>query len=185
METTSNWLDLKSMVLMALFAAITCVLAPMSVPIGPVPISLGTLVIYFSVVILGWQRSLISTGVYVLLGLVGLPVFTGFEGGIGKIAGPTGGYLLGYFFMIIVCGLFIEIKSERTWMKYLLSFAGMVLGTAVLYAFGTVWFCISTGSGVWAALLICVFPFVLGDLVKIILAVVIAPKLAEQIKKIG
>ena len=83
--------DLKSMVLMALFAALTCVLAPLSIPIGPVPISFTNLVIYFSLYVLGWQRATITYLVYLLLGLVGLPVFSGFAGGIGKLAGPTGG----------------------------------------------------------------------------------------------
>ena len=81
--------DLKSMVLMALFAALTCVLAPLSIPSGPVPISLTNLVIYFSLYVLGWQRATITYLVYLLLGLVGLPVFSGFEGGVGKLAGPT------------------------------------------------------------------------------------------------
>lgn len=185
MEATSTWFNLKDMVLMALFAAVICALAPFSVPIGPVPVSLATLVIYFSVFVLGWQRALIATSIYLLIGIAGLPVFSGFGSGIGKIVGPTGGYLLGYLFMIIPCGLFLQIKSEKPWMNYLLRFVGMVLGTAVLYAFGTAWFCFSTGSELWTALLTCVFPFILGDLVKIVLALVIAPKLAEQIKKIG
>jgi len=101
-----NFFNLKDMVLMALFAALTCVLAPLAVPIGPVPISLTNLVIYFSLYVLGWQRATITYIVYLLLGLVGLPVFSGFEGGVGKVAGPTGGYLIGFIFMAIVCGAF-------------------------------------------------------------------------------
>lgn len=185
MENKTKIFDLKNMVLMALFAALTCVLAPMSVPIGPVPISLTNLVIYFSVFVLGWQRATITYLVYLLLGMAGLPVFSGFEGGMGKIAGPTGGYLVGFILMTILCGLFIQIHTEKLWMDYLLSFLGMVLGTALAYAFGTAWFCFSTGTGLWAALLICVFPFIVGDLVKIVIALAVAPTLAKQIKKIG
>lgn len=172
--------ETKSMVLMALFAAVTCILAPLAVPIGPVPISLTNLVIYFSIYVLGWKRGTITYLVYLLLGTVGLPVFSGFSGGLGKLAGPTGGYLIGFIFMAIICGLFIEKTSN-----ILLDIVGMILGTAVAYAFGTAWFCISTGTGVVAALSLCVFPFILGDLVKILLAGFIAPKLAAQIKKIG
>lgn len=185
MENKTRFFDLKNMVLMALFAALTCVLAPFSVPIGPVPISLTNLVIYFSVFVLGWQRATITYIVYLLLGMAGLPVFSGFEGGMGKIAGPTGGYLIGFILMTILCGLFIEIHTEKPAMKYLFGFVGMVLGTAVAYAFGTAWFCFSTGTGLWAALVICVFPFIVGDLVKIVLALAVAPTLAKQIKKIG
>lgn len=177
--------DLKSMVLMALFAALTCVLAPLSVPIGPVPISLTNLVIYFSVYVLGWQRATITYIVYLLLGLVGLPVFSGFEGGIGKLAGPTGGYLIGFIFMAIVCGLFVKIKEDQKIVNLVVGIAGMILGTAIAYAFGTAWFCFSTGTGLVAALALCVFPFILGDLIKIVIAALVAPPLAKQIKKLG
>ena len=177
--------DLKSMVLMALFAALTCVLAPLSIPIGPVPISLTNLVIYFSLYVLGWQRATITYLVYLLLGLVGLPVFSGFEGGVGKLAGPTGGYLIGFIFMAIISGLFVKMKEDEVILNRVLGIAGMILGTLVAYAFGTAWFCYSTGTGLSAALALCVIPFVPGDLVKIIVAAVIAPTIAKQIRKLG
>ena len=185
MEKKEKLFGLKNIVLMALFAALTCVLAPLSVPIGPVPISLTNLVIYFSVFILGWQRATITYIVYLLLGMVGLPVFSNFEGGIGKLAGPTGGYLIGFILMAIICGLFNLIQSDKVWLKYVFSFLGMVMGTAVACAFGTAWFCFSTGTGLFAALLICVFPFIIGDLVKIVVALVAAPPIATQIKKLS
>lgn len=177
--------DLKSMVLMALFAALTCVLAPLSIPIGPVPISLTNLVIYFSLYVLGWQRATITYLVYLLLGLVGLPVFSGFEGGVGKLAGPTGGYLIGFIFMAVISGLFVKKKEDEVILNRVLGIAGMILGTLVAYAFGTAWFCYSTGTGLSAALVSCVIPFIPGDLVKIIVAAVIAPTIAKQIRKLG
>lgn len=177
--------DLKSMVLMALFAALTCVLAPLSIPIGPVPISLTNLVIYFSLYVLGWQRATITYLVYLLLGLVGLPVFSGFEGGVGKLAGPTGGYLIGFIFMAVISGLFVKMKEDEVILNRVLGIAGMILGTLVAYAFGTAWFCYSTGTGLSAALALCVIPFIPGDLVKIIVAAVIAPTVAKQIRKLG
>lgn len=184
MKNKRKLFDLKNMVLMALFAAVTCVLAPLSVPIGPVPISLTNLVIYFSIFILGWQRATITYLVYLLIGMAGLPVFSGFESGLGKFAGPTGGYLVGFILMTIVSGLFIQIRVEKTWLRNVLSFTGMVVGTAIAYAVATVWFCFSTGSGIWAALLICVFPFVIGDIVKMALAIAMAPVIAVRIQKI-
>lgn len=177
--------DLKSMVLMALFAALTCVLAPLSIPIGLVPISLTNLVIYFSLYVLGWQRATITYLVYLLLGLVGLPVFSGFEGGVGKLAGPTGGYLIGFIFMAVISGLFVKMKEDEVILNRVLGIAGMILGTLVAYALGTAWFCYSTGNGLSAALVSCVIPFVPGDLVKIIVAAVIAPTIAKQIRKLG
>ena len=177
--------DLKSMVLMALFAALTCVLAPFSISIGPVPISLTNLVIYFSLYVLGWQRATITYLVYLLLGLVGLPVFSGFEGGVGKLAGPTGGYLTGFIFMAIISGLFVKMKEDEVILNRVLGIAGMILGTLVVYAFGTAWYCYSTGTGLSAALALCVIPFIPGDLVKIIVAAVVAPTEAKQIRKLG
>ena len=117
--------------------------------------------------------------------MVGLPVFSNFEGGIGKLAGQPGGCLIGFILMAIICGLFNLIQSDKVWLKYVFSFLGMVMGTAVAYAFGTAWFCFSTGTGLFAALLICVFPFIIGDLVKIVVALVAAPPIATQIKKLS
>lgn len=178
-KENTRFFETKNMVLMALFAAITCVLGPMSVPIGPVPISLTNLVLYFSLYFLGWKKGTITYMIYLLLGLVGLPVFSGFTGGVGKLAGPTGGYLIGFIFLTIVTGLFIE-KFENI----LLRLTGMILGTAIAYVLGTAWFCISMGTGVMAALATCVFPFIIGDLVKMIVAAFVAPMVAKQTKKV-
>lgn len=172
--------NVQSLVLMALFAAITCVLAPLAVPIGPVPISLTNLVIYFSLYFLGWKKGTITYLVYLLIGLVGLPVFSGFTGGVSKLAGPTGGYLIAFILMAIVTGLFIEHFENNI----VLCIVGMILGTAIAYAGGTAWYCISTGTGVMAALAMCVFPFIIGDLVKIVLAAIAGPALAKQMKKV-
>ena len=174
-----------SMVMMALFAAVTCVLAPLAVPIGPVPISLTNLVIYISLYVLGWKQGTITYIVYLLIGLIGLPVFSGFEGGIGKLAGPTGGYLAGFILMSVICGVFIEKWHETSPVHITLNMVGMILGTIVAYAFGTAWFCISTGTGIMAALSLCVFPFIIGDLIKMVIAVVVGPLIGKQIKKLG
>ena len=83
-----------AMVVTALMAAVTCILAPLSVPIGPVPISLTNFAIYLSLYLLDWKKGTLSYLIYLLLGLVGLPVFSGFTGGLAKLAGPTGGYIM-------------------------------------------------------------------------------------------
>ena len=86
---------------------------------------------------LGWKRGTISYLVYLLIGLVGVPVFSGFTGGIGRLAGPTGGYIIGFIAMAVIAGLVID-KCHNRWLQLL----GMIVGTAVCYAFGTAWFCI-------------------------------------------
>lgn len=185
MVQSTRVIHLKDMVLMALFAAITCVLAPLAIPIGPVPISLTNFVIYVSVYVLGWHRATITYVVYLMIGLAGLPVFSGYEGGIGKMAGPTGGYLIGFIFTAVIAGLFVNLQEEKVLMNRVWGMLGMILGTIVAYGFGTAWFCYSTGTGLSAALALCVFPFIPGDLVKMAVAVVIAPAVAGQIRKMG
>lgn len=168
-----------NLVLMALFAAATCVLAPLSVPIGPVPISLTNLVVFASAYVLGWKRGTLTYIVYLLIGLAGLPVFSGFTGGVGKLAGPTGGYLVGFIFTGAICGIFFG-RFDR---KVVPGFIGMILGMIVAYAFGTAWFCISTGSTVAAALTICVFPFIIGDIAKMVVTVLVGPVIAKGIRR--
>ena len=129
-------LTLKQLTLSGLMAAVFCLLGPLSlnIPISPVPVSLGMLAIYFVTSVLGMKLGTLSVLAYILLGLAGLPVFTGFTGGAGKLLGPTGGYIIGYIFMALICGFFVDKWGHRLLPEIL----GMVLGTAVCYLFGTV-----------------------------------------------
>lgn len=165
-----------SLTVTALMAAVTCVLAPLSIPIGPVPISLTNFVIYLSLYVLDWKKGTVSYLIYLLLGLVGLPVFSGFTGGLGKLAGPTGGYIIGFIPMAIIAGLAID-KYQKRWIHLV----GMMIGTVICYAFGTVWFCLQSGTASAAALSICVFPFIPGDLIKMLIAISFAPKIREKL----
>ena len=169
-----------AMATIALMTAVTCIVAPFSIPIGPVPISLTNFAIYLSLYILNWKKGTISYLLYLLIGLVGLPVFSGFTGGIGKLAGPTGGYIIGFIPMAVIAGIVID-KFSQKWIHLI----GMIVGTAVCYAFGTLWFCLQSGTGVLAALSICVIPFIPGDLIKMVLAIIIAPNIKKQLDKIG
>lgn len=170
-RTKSN-AALKSMTLTALFAAFMCIVSPWTVPIGAVPISLGTFAVYLCAGTLGWKKGGAATAIYLLLGLVGLPVFTGFSGGVQKLAGPTGGYLAAYILLAVISGAVYD-KFKKLWAYPV----GMVLGTAVLYTFGTAWFCIMNGSGVAAAIMTCVVPFLVGDAIKIACATVMSLRL--------
>ena len=161
----------------ALMAAVLCVLGPLVIPIGPVPISLVPLAIFLSVYILGTKKGTIAVLLYLFIGAVGLPVFSGFAGGFGKIAGPTGGYLLGYIFMALIAGWFIHRFYDRIAIQFL----GMLLGLAVLYAFGTAWLSISAGMTFKAALAAGVIPFVAFDIVKIIISIVLGRTIKNRI----
>ena len=171
----------KTMALIALMAAVTCILGPLSlaIPISPVPISFTNLAVYFTIYVLGTKRGTISYLIYLLLGLVGLPVFSGFTGGAGKLFGPTGGYLIGFIFMALICGIFMEKWPTKLY----LHFAGMVLGTAVCYLFGTAWLAFQANMGFYAALAAGVIPFIPGDLVKIIIALLAGPLIRKQLKR--
>lgn len=173
----------RRLVLIAMMTAITCILAPLSIPIpvSPVPISLTNLVLLISVYILGWKDASISFIIYLLLGLAGLPVFSGFSGGLGKIAGPTGGYLAGFIFMTVIAGLAVDIFSG----KRLPAVIGMALGTAVAYAFGTAWLAIQMDLTFISALSIGVLPYLAGDTLKIILAVIAGPMLKKRLRPLN
>lgn len=170
---------INSMTLVALITAITCVLAPLSIPIGPVPISLTNLVIYISVMLIGWKKATISYLIYLLIGLVGLPVFSAFTGGAGKLLGPTGGYLIGFIFMTIISGIFVEKfkNSKALWG------VGMILGTIVTYAFGTSWLAYQANLSFANALAVGVIPFIIGDIIKIIIALIIGSIIKKRIIK--
>lgn len=163
----------------ALMTAITCILGPMAlpIPISPVPISLTNLVLYFMVYILGTKLSLISYVVYILLGAVGLPVFSGFAGGLGKLAGPTGGYLLGFVFLVIIAGWAVDKYPGKLYIHA----AGMALGTAACYMFGTAWLAGQMGISFAAALGVGVIPYLPGDTVKIILALAFGPRIKRSV----
>lgn len=180
-KSTNKKLTTYNMILTALFAAIMCILGPNSIPIGPVPVSFTNLVIYLSVMLIGTKLGTLSYGIYFLLGLVGLPVFSGYSGGLQKIAGPTGGFLIGFFIMSIVAGLFLKFFPNNM----IMIFIGLLLSTALAYAFGTVWFVIMMHTDVMTALSACVFPFIIGDIVKMLIALIIGMNIRKRLIKAG
>lgn len=174
---TNSKFTIQQIAMIAVMTAVTCVLAPLSVPIGPVPISLTNLVIYFSLYLLGWKLGTLSYVIYLLIGLVGVPVFSGFSAGPAKLFGPTGGYLIGFIPMAIIAGIVIDKYTE----KWLLCLLAMIVGTIVCYALGTAWLAYEAKMDMMAALWAGVIPFIPGDLVKMALAILIAPKIRAQV----
>ena len=175
-------LTTKQMALIGVMTAVTCVLGPFTIPlpISPVPISFTNLAIYLTLYVLGAKFGTISYLVYLLLGFAGLPVFSGFTGGVGKLAGPTGGYLVGFIFMALIAGWVMD----RFPGKYVLHAVGMAVGTAVCYAFGTVWLASQLGIDFIAGLGVGVIPYLPGDAVKILFALAVGPKLRKEIKRV-
>lgn len=173
--------------LTGVMTAIICILGPMSlaIPISPVPISLANLAICLSIIILGMKLGTLSCILYLLIGLTGLPVFSGFSGGIGKLAGPTGGYLVGYLFLALIGGFFVECFSGKSLEQRAVQGLGLVFGTAVLYAFGTAWLAYMAGMSFMEALAAGVLPFIPGDLVKIFFVLLLGPEIRVRLLQAG
>ena len=115
-----------------IMTALMCIAGPLAVPIGPIPVTLIVLVLFFALMVTGTKLTMISFTAYLLLGAAGLPVFSGYAGGAAKLAGPTGGYLIGFLFMIPIAGAFRRRYADRP----VLTGCGMLLGLAAAYFFG-------------------------------------------------
>ncbi|OLR58753.1 biotin biosynthesis protein BioY [Anaerostipes sp. 494a] len=174
-------LQTKDITIIGLMAALTCILGPLSItlPFTPVPISFTNLAIYFIAMVIGWKRGTISYLVYLLLGAVGLPVFSAFSGGLAKLAGPTGGYLIGFIFMAIISGWFVEKFNGNP----VASVIGMIIGTAVTYAFGTLWLCYQMHLTFIQGLYEGVIPYLPGDFIKMIIAVILGSAVKKTVGK--
>ncbi|MBD5101915.1 MAG: biotin transporter BioY [Subdoligranulum sp.] len=171
---------IKNYVLTALFAALTAVLAQIQLPIGPVPFNLAFFGMFLAGMLLtpAWAAS--AALLYLLLGLVGIPVFAGFQGGPAALLGNTGGYLVGYVFVALAT----SIAQHRSGRLPVVA-AGMVLGVAICYTFGTAWFTTLSGASFSAALGWCVLPFIVPDLCKGAFAYAVGRMLSARLKAAG
>jgi biotin transport system substrate-specific component len=170
---------LRMMVYASLFAALTAAGAFLAVPLGPVPIVLQNLFVFLAALLLGKRWGVWSVAIYLMTGVLGLPVFAGGTGGIAKIAGPTGGYLLGYLPAAFVIGLFSEKLPKRPFFSVL----AMIAGAMVVYACGVPWLKAVTGMAWPKALSAGFYPFLPGDALKIAAAIPIARVLKEFINR--
>lgn len=162
------------MSLCALFAALTAIGSQIAVAIGPVPVNLATFVVFCAGAILGPRLGALSMGIWVLLGAVGVPVFSLMRGGLQMLVGPTGGYIIGYVPAAFVTGLIMNgAKSGRIAVYPLAMFAGMV----IYFTIGTAWYMILTRVGFAEACMTCVVPFIPFDLLKIAAATAVSHRL--------
>ena len=137
-----------------------------------------------TVALLGLKNGTITVLVYILLGAIGLPVFSGFKSGAAVLLGTTGGYIIGFLFSAIVVGLILKFFGKST----LVMFISMIIGLIVCYIFGTIWFMIvymkNTGDiGLVSVLSWCVIPFIIPDIIKIILAIILYKPLSKELIK--
>ena len=180
--STKSKITTKDMAYIALFAVIIAICSWLSVP-ATIPFTLQTFGIFLTVGVLGGKRGTLSVLIYLLLGIIGIPVFSGFTGGVGRLLGTTGGYIIGFLLSAMVMWAMEQFLGKKRWVLAI----SMVLGLIVCYAFGTMWFMFvyanSTGPiGVWTALGWCVFPYIIPDLIKIALALALCKRLAQIIQ---
>lgn len=161
----------------SLITAILCIVGPISIPIGNIPVSFSNLVLLLAAYVLGAKYGTVSCILYLLLGLAGLPVFSGYAGGFAKLAGPTGGYLIGFIFLTYISGLFIEKSSSNIFW----SIIGMTVGMIVLYVFGTFWYMYIMNCSVMPALAACVVPFAFIDPIKIVFAAISGREIRKRL----
>ena len=174
--------SLISTINIALFVAIIAVCSQITIPTPLVPFTMQTFAVLAAGGILGYKRGTISVLIYLLLGAIGIPIFAGFKSGIGALAGPTGGYLIGFILTAMTVGITRDKISKKTWVLIF----SMVIGILLCYAFGTAWFMIvytrsSASMNLWKALSICVFPYLLFDAGKIALAAVVVKRTETQL----
>ncbi len=177
MPNTDNQMRLTAYA--SLLAALIAVGAYIAIPVGPVPIVLQNFFVLLTGLLLGPRWGLISVAVYLLAGAVGLPVFAGGSGGIGRLVGPTGGYLVGFLPAVWVIGLIAARKGNQV----LLDVVAMLCGSALIYLLGVSWLKVVTGMTTSKALMVGMYPFLPGDVLKIVVAVPVARSLRPIIGK--
>lgn len=181
LRENKTYLSTKNMILSAFISAIMCILAPISIPLGftPVPISLALLVVFFAAYILPPFSAAISVLIYLFLGMAGLPVFSGYHGGIDRLIGPTGGYLIGYIPTVLISSFFIHrYKNQR-----LLHLFGLITAVFSCYLLGSIWFSFQQGIPFSETLKLCVLPFLPGDFIKILISFFIGHEISKRMQK--
>lgn len=168
----------KDLCMIGLWAAIIAVLAQISIPMPMgVPMTMQTFAITMAAIVLGSKKGFIATGIYVLLGAIGLPVYAGFSGGISYIVGVTGGFLISFPLMAFIIGLGVEYRNK---IKFGFTL-GIVVGTLSNYIVGVIMFCMLTGSSVGVGITACVIPFIPTAIIKAVVAAVLGLKVRTRL----
>lgn len=171
----------KDLAYIGLFSAIIVICSFITIP-TTIPFTLQTFAVMLTLGLLGGKRGTLAVVVYVLLGIIGLPVFSGFRSGIGVLLGTTGGYIIGFIFSALTMWLIERLFGYKKWLLPI----SMFIGEVVLYIFGTAWFMVvyanNTGAiGLSYVLSVCVVPFIIPDIIKLCLASYISIKLRDKI----
>lgn len=178
-----NNTHLRDIIYISLFTALIAVCSQIFIPTPTVPFTMQTFAVFLAGSMLGWKRGTLSIIVYMLLGIIGIPVFSKFSSGLSTLLGITGGYIIGFVFTTFIIGLMCDKLGKKVWVLI----SSMIIGLTVCYAFGTVWFMIiyshNTGTiSLWGALTICVFPYLIFDAAKIAVASLMVNRLNKIVR---
>ncbi|MGN0160865.1 MAG: biotin transporter BioY [Lachnospiraceae bacterium] len=167
-----------------MFVALMAICSWISIPTPwGISFTLQTFAVFAAIAVLGLGRGFLAVLVYIIIGAVGVPVFAGFSGGFGALMGTTGGYIIGFLASAVVTGLVLKFGGKKVYMMAI----AMLLGLVVCYAFGTVWFMVvyartNAAVGLMTALSWCVFPYVIWDVLKIALAILLEKRVGRFIR---
>ena len=173
----------KDLALMGFCVAFIAICAFMTIPTA-VPFTLQTFAVFFVLLILGGKKGTLTIAAYILIGAIGVPVFSGFKGGVATLFGITGGYIMGF----LLTGIIYFLMTYREGTKLYVKVIALVLGLAACYLYGTLWFVHvytrDTGAiGAWQVLMTCVVPFIPFDAIKLVAAVLISERVKKIIEK--
>ncbi|WP_250674367.1 biotin transporter BioY [Paraclostridium ghonii] len=173
-------LNTKDLIICAMFASITAILAQIAIPLpfSTVPLTMQVFAVTISGVILGAKKGFISQVIYILLGAIGMPVFAQMSGGAGIIFGYTGGFIMAFPLMALLIGYISEKYNSIS--SIMIS---MILALIINYTIGTLWYSFVAGVGFMEGFMVCVVPFILIDLVKVGLATTIGLTIKKRIKR--
>ena len=179
-------MNVKRIVLISFMAILIAICSWITIPMT-VPFTLQTFAVFMVLFLLGGIDGLISILLYIVLGLIGVPVFSGFQGGVGHILGPTGGYIIGFIAIGIIYFLFELIsRNSNNKKKMIMGFISLSIGLVVCYLIGSIWFYVVTKGenySFFKILLLCVIPYILPDLVKLFLAFTVSMRLKKILFK--
>ncbi len=180
--SNSTKISTKDLCMIGLWTAVIAVMSQFSIPMPMgVPMTLQTFAITLSAIVLGSKKSTIATGIYVLLGAIGIPVFANFSGGLSIVVGPTGGFILSFPIMAFIIGLGSEygLKNKGIFIGALVS------GTVINYIVGVLMFCIITKSPLETGIMACVLPFIPTAIIKAVLASLLGLQMRTRLVKIA
>lgn len=191
-QAAKNRAFIYDLVLISVSAALITVCSWITIPIGPVPFTLQTMGILAVLLTIGGRRGITAVSVYLAMGACGIPVFAGFKGGVSAFAGPTGGFLIGFVFAALIYWLFEKLIFKKlmtgTIKVWIFGTINSIIFEIVMYVVGVIWFmtvyAAQTGPVGFATVMTwCVMPFIIPDVVKLIVAVIIGERAGKLVRK--